>query len=75
MTFERQITDDGMAFKLASFDAAGAVIGDDRDYDLLKAAITPLENLIDLVAIANDHPGRVVLMLECADGRLTAMGD
>lgn len=37
--------------KLTSISASGAVIGDDRDYDLLKAAMTPLENL----AAAQDH--------------------
>lgn len=49
--FERQATIEDNTpttrFVLRSLDATGQVIGDDRDYDLLKAAMTPLERLAD----------------------------
>jgi hypothetical protein len=32
-------------YRLQSFTSDGDLIGDDRDYDLLKAALTPLESL------------------------------
>ena len=34
-----------VSYALKSYDKDGAVIGDDRDYDLLKAAMGPLERL------------------------------
>ena len=47
--FERQKTvEDGtptIKYRLTSFSGSGAIMGDDRDYDLLKAAMTPLETL------------------------------
>ena len=47
--FERRNRiEDGMQtvnYMLQSQTASGDVIGDDRDYDLLKAAMRPLENL------------------------------
>ena len=47
--FERQTTvEDGtptIKYRLTSFSGSGTIIGDDRDYDLLKAAMTPLESL------------------------------
>jgi len=53
--YERRyaIEDDTPTIKhtLTSISASGGVIGDDRDYHLLKAAMTPLENL----AAAQDH--------------------
>lgn len=36
-----------IAHRLTSFDTDGKVIGDDRDYDLLKAVMTPLESLAE----------------------------
>ena len=49
------------AFELRSLDVSGGVIGDDRDYDLLKAVMSPLENLAEMSGIAS---GRAVLWLE-----------
>ena len=40
-------TSDGQSFALASLDDDANVIGDDRDYDLLKAVISPLEALAE----------------------------
>ncbi|MEO1659958.1 MAG: hypothetical protein AAFR51_03145 [Pseudomonadota bacterium] len=34
-------------YRLTSFTADGETIGDDRDYDLLKAVMSPLEALAD----------------------------
>ena len=49
MRFERtELIEDGVPtvrYSLRSETESGAVIGDDRDYDLLKAAMTPLEAL------------------------------
>jgi len=38
-------------YRLRSFLSSGEVIGDDRDYDVLKAVMRPLEALAD----AEDH--------------------
>ncbi|MEO0981572.1 MAG: hypothetical protein AAFX03_02840 [Pseudomonadota bacterium] len=35
------------AYQLRSVDAGGETIGDDRDYDILKAKMTPLERLAE----------------------------
>ncbi|MEM9938619.1 MAG: hypothetical protein AAF768_07225 [Pseudomonadota bacterium] len=35
------------AYRLTSLDAGGETLGDDRDYDLLKAAMGPLERLAE----------------------------
>jgi len=43
--FERQDGVATTAYRLQSYKSDGTVIGDARDYDLLKAAITPLERL------------------------------
>ena len=55
--FERsESVDDGtptVNFKLQSTDQSGSLIGDDRDYDLLKAAISPLERLSEAEGHAN----------------------
>ncbi len=37
--------DRSVSFSMNSYDADGDVIGDDRDYDLLKAVFSPLERL------------------------------
>lgn len=37
--------DGAVSYSMNSYDAAGEVIGDDRDYDILKAVFSPLENL------------------------------
>lgn len=42
---ETDARDGSVRYTLKSFDAAGHPIGDDRDYDLLKAAMSPLERL------------------------------
>ena len=51
VTFERTIlSEDGTPttrYALRSIAPNGQPIGDDRDYDLLKAAIQPLERLAD----------------------------
>lgn len=49
--FSKTVTskDNSISYELASYDASDKPIGDDRDYDLLKAVMTPLENLADTV--------------------------
>ena len=45
-----KLVEDGtptLNYHLQSQTAAGSVIGDDRDYDLLKAAMGPLETLYE----------------------------
>ena len=37
--------ENAVSYSLKSYTVAGQAIGDDRDYDLLKAVITPLERL------------------------------
>ena len=58
--FERSETiEDGtptINIKLQSFSESGSAIGDDRDYDLLKAAISPLEKLSE----TQDHANLIV---------------
>ena len=58
--FERiELVEDGVPttrFRLQSKTASGDVIGDERDYDLLKAAMSPLEVLCE----ANDHKDLIV---------------
>ena len=49
--FEAQSRRDAQHYRLRSFSLSGHVMGDDRDYDLLKAVMTPLEKL----ARAEDH--------------------
>ena len=55
--FERSETvEDGtptINFKLQSMGEAGEPIGDHRDYDLLKAAISPLERLSEATGDAH----------------------
>ena len=55
--FERsEAIEDGtptINFRLQSTAETGAPIGDDRDYDLLKAAISPLEKLSEAEGHAN----------------------
>jgi|GEM_PF-2159045 len=63
--FERRVLyEDGTPttrYRLESLNAAGATIGDDRDYDLLKAVMMPLEALSE----AGDHTDlTLVLNLE-----------
>ena len=45
-------------YRLTSFTATGETLGDDRDYDLLKAAMSPLEKLAEL----HDHEDLSVKM-------------
>ncbi len=58
--FERsEVIEDGVPttrYKLQSKTASGDVIGDDRDYDLLKAAMRPLEALSE----ASNHKDLIV---------------
>lgn len=37
--------DQSVSYSMNSYDAEGQVIGDDRDYELLKAVFDPLEQL------------------------------
>ena len=37
--------DRSVSYSMNSYDAAGDVIGDDRDYDMLKVVFSPLETL------------------------------
>ena len=57
VTFERTIvSEDGTPttrYALRSFSQTGQTIGDDRDYDLLKAAMQPLERLAESEPHAN----------------------
>lgn len=52
-------------FKLRSIAASGQVIGDDRDYDLLKAAISPLERLADI-----EGPQDFTVSLDLVTGKI-----
>lgn len=45
--FEWTRTEDGTSFTLRSRDADGNSIGDSSDYDILKARISPLEDLAE----------------------------
>lgn len=51
-------------YTLRSYDGEGNVIGDDRDYDLLKAAMGPLERLSDPITHEFE------MTLDCASGTL-----
>lgn len=53
-------------YRLRSYSASGHAIGDDRDYDLLKAVMTPMEMLAD----AEDHK-ELKLELDLESGELT----
>lgn len=39
-----------VSYRLLCTTASGEMIGDDRDYDILKAVITPLERLADRIS-------------------------
>jgi len=45
--FEARSGDGARHYRLRSFSPAGHVMGDGRDYELLKAVMTPLEKLAD----------------------------
>lgn len=72
VTFERQsLTENGtptIRYRLASLTQDGHVIGDDRDYDLLKAAMSPLETLAD----AHKHK-KLKLSLDLQSGQLSGL--
>lgn len=51
-------SDQSVSYSMNSYDAEGQVIGDDRDYDLLKAVFTPLE------ALSNDMDGDFMLEMD-----------
>lgn len=51
-------------YTLRSYDGEGKVIGDDRDYDLLKAAMGPLERLSE--PMQQDFE----ITLDCVSGTL-----
>ena len=55
-----------VSYHLQSETDAGAVIGDARDYDLLKAAMSPLENLFE----ASGHT-KLILELDLKNNRLS----
>ena len=58
VTFEWATTPDGMTFGLRSLDKSGDAIGDDTDYHILKARISPLQDLAELEGFAEDHAKR-----------------
>ncbi|MEM7458636.1 MAG: hypothetical protein AAF331_04150 [Pseudomonadota bacterium] len=70
--FERQdVIENGTPttrYILRSMSAAGQAIGDDRDYDLLKAVMTPLEKLAD----AHNH-NNLKLKYDLESGHLTGL--
>lgn len=72
--FERQaLTENGtptIRYRLASLTQDGQVIGDDHDYDLLKAAMSPLEKLAD----AHNHK-KLKLSLDLQSGQLSGLQD
>ena len=74
VSFERRITTENstptIRYRLTSLSQDGQVIGDDRDYDLLKAAMTPLENLAE----AQDHKN-LKLTLDLKSGQLSGLPD
>lgn len=45
--FEAQLDGGARNYRLRSFSPSGRVMGDGRDYDVLKAVMTPLEKLAD----------------------------
>lgn len=51
--------------RLTSYDASEAAIGDDRDYDILKAVMMPLENLAEDEAV-----NRLVVTLNLVSGSI-----
>lgn len=59
IVFERQSKiEDGtptVHYRLQSMDGAGKTIGDDRDYDLLKAVMSPLEKLAEARSEGDFH--------------------
>lgn len=57
-------------YRLTSVSQDGKTIGDDRDYDLLKAAISPLERLAD----AEDHEDLSV-QLDLENGVIQGLGE
>lgn len=51
VSFARVFPDQAtVSYRLLCCTASGEMIGDDRDYDLLKAVITPLERLADSIS-------------------------
>ena len=49
-------------YRLRSMDSEGELIGDDRDYDLLKAVMSPLETLAEQTS----ERGRLRVVLDIA---------
>ncbi len=50
VSFSRVFPDKAtVSYRLLCATASGEMIGDDRDYDLLKGVITPLERLADKI--------------------------
>lgn len=72
--FERQsVIENGTPttrYRLRSVSETGQVIGDDRDYDLLKAVMTPLEKLAE----AHTH-NNLKLTFDLESGQLTGLTD
>ena len=66
VTFSKSVRpeENAVSFELRSLNAAGKALGDDRDYDLLKAVIVPLERL------AEANPNGVRVELDIATGAL-----
>ena len=68
---KQRLIEDGtptVRYFLRSETQAGEPIGDDRDYDLLKAAMTPLEQLAE----HSDHE-QLTVELDLLSGQLTGL--
>lgn len=59
--------DQSVSYSMNSYDADGEVIGDDRDYDLLKAVFTPLEKL------SNEMDGDFMLEMDLTTKQVRRM--
>lgn len=75
VTFILEMTTDGQSASLTSRDAQNNPIGDDRDYDLLKACFDPLRRLTeqyrDQVAPDHTRPGqKTTVSFDIETGRL-----
>ena len=60
-----QLDDQSVSYSMNSYDEDGDVIGDDRDYDLLKAVFSPLERLSETI------DGDFMLEMDLASGKVS----
>lgn len=63
-------TAEGSSFALRSYDEAGKAIGDDSDYDILKARLSPLQGLAEREGFAEAFAERSV-SLDVSSGEVT----